>query len=697
MRVCAGKELIMRFRYYFGISLIIILLFISLPRLWAGKLLYDDFSGEMIDNSKWLGSEAVLQVSLDRLISKVGNSPEDGGKALPVYFREPEYIHSIEFKLKVEKADLDTGSDASCIAGVEGHFYNSILPEGESEDTSTNGNVAAAIYIGDRGNGLEAFWTVREVTEAGIVERGSGTLIGPGVLELDNEYSVVKISYDGENNFEFMVDGITNSFSGPERQREAIEAYKYLITAVSSSGGSGIGYMSVLFDEVYINDSSTVYDTFNTIPPRLDLTKWDNGEERLEISDGKLCMDVQASGATALNENRLKEKPEYLEAKVNIKDSSWVSEGAMGRARIAGWYYNTSHGPGSGYYYDRYLGNVLARNWIVFDYDNNLKAVASVTRYNSSDYSSYTELFHNEFNTPIEFNTDYILSIEFTGSSLIFTCNDEVARYQISTDVYEPYDKSRWLESRVDADSGKSGYIMARFDDVYTGDSEGESEVTFTSPADNAVDVDVNESISATFLRALDPATVTTETFPVNDGTRNIDGEITSLGNVATFEPLSPLDYDTTYTATITEDIKYFGGRSISDSYSWSFTTKSKSGGGGSSGCFIATAAYGSPMAKDVVLLKKFRDHFLMNNLLGKMFIKLYYKISPPLADVISRSEILKSAVRWSLVPLVYSLTYPKAFAFTLFLILLAITLAITWKISKRRLRVYENVKVERY
>ena len=667
----------MRLRYYLGTFLIIMFLFISLPGAWAGRVLYDDFSGEIIDNSKWIGSEAVLKVDPFRkkLISKISNTPENGTQAVSVNFQEPESIDSIECELTVIKADLDTGYGASSIAGIEGYFYNT-----QSSGTSSTGDITAAIYIGNRGNGLEAFWTVREFTEGGIEERGSGTLIGPGILELSKGYSVVKIFYDGENSFEFTVDDVTNSFTGPQRQREAIEPYKYLITGVSSSGGSGKGYMSALFDKVYINDSSTVYDTFDAMT--LDQTKWQNLEDVLEISDGKLCMDSQVNGSTSALQNRLREKPDYLEVKINIKDSSWVSEGAMGRARIVGWYYNESHGPGSGYYYDGYLGNVLARNWIVFDYNDKLKAIASVTRFNSSDTTSYTPLFHKEFNTPIEFNTDYILSIEFTGSSLIFKCNGESARYQISGDVYEPYDKSRWLESRVDADSGKSGYIMARFDDVYTGDSEGESEITFTTPADKAVDVNVDESISATFLRALDRTTVTTETFLVSNGTTNIDGEVTSLGNVAIFKPLSPLDHDTKYTATITEGVKDFGGNLIISNYTWSFTTESGSGGG-NGGCFIATAAYGSPMAKDVVLLKEFRDNILINNSIGRMFVRFYYTFSPPIANYIGGSEGLRFVIRCSLVPFVYGVKYPKTFVFALIITIIAIT----WKINRMRLR----------
>ena len=669
----------MRFKYYMSALLIMVFLFIFLPDVWAGKTLYDDFSGALIDNNKWSGSEAVLEVDpvREKLISKISNAPNDGTKALTILFQNPGSINAVECELTVIEANLDTGYGASSTAGIEGYFYNTLSSEEASEDTPNNGNVAAAVYIGDRGNGLEAFWTVKEMVNGSLEEKGAGTLIPPETLEYETGY-IVKIIYDGDNGFEFIVDEITDSFTGPDRQRDALDPLKYFITAVNASGGSGKGYISVLFDKVYINEGSTAYDNFEVMP--IDQTKWQNIEGVLEIDDGKLCMNVQASGNTITAENRLKGSPDYLEAKVNIKSSSWISEEAMGRARIAGWYYNESNGPGSGYYYSQYLGNVLARNWIVLDHNDNLKAVASVTRFNAPDFSSYSELFHKEFTTPIKFNTDYALSIEFTGSSLIFKCNDESASYQITTNVYDPYDKSRWLESRVDVDSGKSGYIKVNFDDVYTGDSEGETDITSTEPINNAVDVPVDASISATFLRALDHTTITTDTFLVNDGTINIEGTVSSIGNTATFKPSSTLNYNTKYTATITEGVKDLGGNPIQGDYTWSFTTESESGG--NSDCFIATAAYGSPMEKHVVTLKEFRDNVLLKNSMGKILVNLYYKFSPPIADYIGRSKTLRAAARFSLVPLVYGVKYPKILASMFLFMIFGIALII----SARRL-----------
>jgi hypothetical protein len=64
------------------------------------------------------------------------------------------------------------------------------------------------------------------------------------------------------------------------------------------------------------------------------------------------------------------------------------------------------------------------------------------------------------------------------------------------------------------------------------------------------------------------------------------------------------------------------------------------------SGCFIATAVYGSPDCREVALLRQFRDDVLLSTQLGRLGVDTYYHISPPIADVVSGSERLKFFVR---------------------------------------------------
>lgn len=62
--------------------------------------------------------------------------------------------------------------------------------------------------------------------------------------------------------------------------------------------------------------------------------------------------------------------------------------------------------------------------------------------------------------------------------------------------------------------------------------------------------------------------------------------------------------------------------------------------------CFIATAAYGTPAAEEIDVLRRFRDDYLLHNVPGKAFVVCYYVLSPPVADFISEHELLRTVVR---------------------------------------------------
>jgi len=70
-------------------------------------------------------------------------------------------------------------------------------------------------------------------------------------------------------------------------------------------------------------------------------------------------------------------------------------------------------------------------------------------------------------------------------------------------------------------------------------------------------------------------------------------------------------------------------------------------------GCFIATAAYGSPNDRSVMVLREFRDRYLVTNAPGKAFVRWYYAISPAAARFITDHPALRPVARTVLAPAV--------------------------------------------
>ncbi|MFC1524070.1 CFI-box-CTERM domain-containing protein [Thermodesulfobacteriota bacterium] len=104
--------------------------------------------------------------------------------------------------------------------------------------------------------------------------------------------------------------------------------------------------------------------------------------------------------------------------------------------------------------------------------------------------------------------------------------------------------------------------------------------------------------------------------------------------------------------------------------------------------CFIATAAYGSALEPQVVLLRKFRNHFLLTNSPGKRFVALYYQLSPAAASFINEHAWLKPFARTALYPVVgfswFCLKTGKTLILVSFMIFFASFLAVRM-VSRRK------------
>ena len=444
---------------YFIFAFVLIGIFVINSQAFATRYLYDDFQAGYLDGQKWRKGQFAREVRGQKLASDIhGQTGPEGNLLNQTPFQDPNSINSIQANVTVHGADLHNDDTNMAAAQIEGFFYN-----------ASGGDIWAGVFIGEQGNNsLEAWWAVAQ--NGAVID--SGSLVGPGTLEYNTQY-LAKIDYnESTNQLTFEVAGSSYTYTeGPAWVGLPVNQFKSLTTGVWGNGDRGHGYVHADFDDVYTNGTS--YDDFTTAP--LDPAKWQKLEKVRQVTDiatnvYKLRSDVRAIGGDRQVKAPLRySDTPYLEANVSVSISSALSGGAFGRARLGGYFYNESRGPGSGYDYNGREGDVWAQVALEFYEDSGLKlrAICRADRSNA-DESVWTEVLGTTvLFTNLSFDTEYTLSIKFTDTSLIFRCNGEIYTHNIGTPVYEPSEPVRQLSSKMYSSETGAGYLKAYFDNVY--------------------------------------------------------------------------------------------------------------------------------------------------------------------------------------------------------------------------------------
>jgi hypothetical protein len=565
---------------------LLILIVMSLPA-WATRELVDDFNGSTMDFPKWSGFDStddITEYFVGVNVAVGVNAAEENlvlinvgdGSALfrdqksRAVVRNPD-LSAIEATIAVVSVE-DGGSQAA--ANLEGQFYNTL----SAAPVDQTGDVFATVSIGDRGNGLEAWWEIHVSTHSTFEtwNETSGTVIGPtGNLSLNTPY-VARIEYNGNQTFTFTVNGTPANRSGPVKRGNPYFTSQNLSTTTRCCGANPA--IHATFDDVSIGN--VLRDRFS-VGPYLDRTVWVNhsgavvlssrvdpavnGKLFMYVSDGQILRDDKAGTDLYLRERN----PDRIEALVSISNGSLLEPGILGRAQLNGYAYNERRDGGiMALPYDGCDGDVRV------DVEIQLQGAGALfaTAFAASELSNCEIdeiLIDEDFITPLAFDTEYLFWIEREGNRLRLGLDDEIYEYSITTPTYPP------------SPAAGNGFrrISSRIEGTPTSDVNGANGV-FAMLVNNVYIVSNDED-----------------------------------GN----------------------------------------------GGSSSSGCFIATAAYGSYLAPQVTSLRKFRDQHLLTNPVGTWFVEFYYRHSPPIADYIRDRETLRTVVRSGLTLVVYSIEYPVA------------------------------------
>jgi serine protease len=227
------------------------------------------------------------------------------------------------------------------------------------------------------------------------------------------------------------------------------------------------------------------------------------------------------------------------------------------------------------------------------------------------------------------------------------------------------------------------------------------SDLTDTTPGNNTATAStvVNNPVPA--VSSLSPASATPGgvafTLTVNGSNfisnskvqwKGADRITTFLSSTQLTAAIPAADILTADTANITV-VNPTPGGGTSNASTFTIATPS-AGGGGGGGCFIATAAFGSPLERHVQILRDFRDRILLDSSAGKAFVQFYYRTSPPIADKIAQSKSLRFLTRIALMPVIciaYSIVHLGMLTTMFLLTIILLTVIFVIRILRKNLR----------
>ncbi|MFL5345200.1 MAG: ice-binding family protein [Hyalangium sp.] len=106
-------------------------------------------------------------------------------------------------------------------------------------------------------------------------------------------------------------------------------------------------------------------------------------------------------------------------------------------------------------------------------------------------------------------------------------------------------------------------------------DNNAAPTVSSSSPEDGASGVALNTRVSVLFSEAMDPLSLTTAAFVVNQGSTPVSGTVAAGadGTTAIFTPTNSLAGNTVFTGKITAKAKNPAGKALASEHTWTFTT----------------------------------------------------------------------------------------------------------------------------
>ena len=466
------------------------------PASFAAPTVFEDFSGD-ISRQKFDVAEINLNVVSEELVlSSKGKSFSRGGLTNNAFLIDSNGVTNYSADLKLTELSLGNSQTQQALLRLAGDYYFTSV-----------GRAYVEIAIGDRGNGLEAWYTIfndsydsnGQYISTSISAQGS---LASEELALNNSYRV-SINYDGDNGFIFTFDnGDPISVIGPEKVGDS-PFWRHAGTRVRF--GHNTSTQDIFEDELPENGSTAfVTGTVDNVTTDADrpsddfssanLEKWNRSPKSSLINpDQQLEMSVSQLG-NGRETQRLKvlQRVTYFGANIALSSNSSLEENARARARVVNYVGNDTYDIGDTP--NGWEGNVYTQIALDRQPDGSFRLSSYIERADDADYNSSTEIDFQVLSpaTAPAYDVSYDVAIELAGNVVNFIVDGEILHsYDLSTsevlseNLYPPTDIAKAeLNTRVQFGPGK---VVALFDDITTNLMPPVSTLNATDSSDENV------------------------------------------------------------------------------------------------------------------------------------------------------------------------------------------------------------------
>jgi len=280
----------------------------------------------------------------------------------------------------------------------------------------------------------------------------------------------LSIGWDGSN-YIFQVDNIAPIVIPMSAATDISNANNWSWAAVRATvKDTGTGTTVAKIDNVQRGSTANkvLADNFDSGALATGVWKQSLDGVNRSIQGGRLVNTVTSSGPQVSVNTGFIGDHTYMETTVRISSDSVINVGARGKARLAGYFYNDRRGPGSGLLHNGYEGDVWAQVAVNLRDNGTLFARAFLGPDEADGQTTLATFLDQTFSTSVQFDTDYVMSIEQTADGrIILTFNGESFIYQETGPMYPISDLSyQGLTARIYA-GGTGGTLLVEWDDVY--------------------------------------------------------------------------------------------------------------------------------------------------------------------------------------------------------------------------------------